>query len=159
MSDLDDLILGQPSEPAQAETSTASTVDADLPVESREQRLCPNAACGAVVTTKDVVCPFCERPLVALRFPWGDHQIDGPVAVGREPAFSPLADRLETWDNVSRHHAEIRDENGELVLVDLDSTNGTYHNGQKLVANEPASLHTGDTIRFAAHLEATVVTQ
>ena len=31
---------------------------------------------------------------------------------------------------VSRHHAEIRVEDGEVVLVDLGSTNGTFVNGQ-----------------------------
>ncbi len=31
---------------------------------------------------------------------------------------------------VSRHHAELRVENGQVVLVDLGSTNGTFVNGQ-----------------------------
>jgi pSer/pThr/pTyr-binding forkhead associated (FHA) protein len=31
---------------------------------------------------------------------------------------------------VSRHHAEIRVEGDEIVLVDLGSTNGTFVNGQ-----------------------------
>jgi Protein of unknown function (DUF3662)/FHA domain len=31
---------------------------------------------------------------------------------------------------VSRHHAELRMEDGEVVLVDLGSTNGTFVNGQ-----------------------------
>ncbi len=31
---------------------------------------------------------------------------------------------------VSRHHAELRVEDGHVVLVDLGSTNGTYVNGQ-----------------------------
>jgi hypothetical protein len=31
---------------------------------------------------------------------------------------------------VSRHHAELRVEDGQVVLVDLDSTNGTFVNGQ-----------------------------
>ncbi len=31
---------------------------------------------------------------------------------------------------VSRHHAELRVEDGEVVLVDLGSTNGTFVNGQ-----------------------------
>jgi pSer/pThr/pTyr-binding forkhead associated (FHA) protein len=31
---------------------------------------------------------------------------------------------------VSRHHAEIRVEGPEIVLVDLGSTNGTFVNGQ-----------------------------
>src|SRR5206468_2856722 len=31
---------------------------------------------------------------------------------------------------VSRHHAELRVENGQVVLADLSSTNGTFVNGQ-----------------------------
>ncbi len=33
---------------------------------------------------------------------------------------------------VSRHHAELRVENGQVVLVDLGSTNGTFVNGQPI---------------------------
>jgi hypothetical protein len=38
---------------------------------------------------------------------------------------------LRMVDNgVSRHHAELRVEDGQVVLVDLGSTNGTFVNGQ-----------------------------
>ena len=33
---------------------------------------------------------------------------------------------------VSRHHAELRVEDGEVILVDLGSTNGTFVNGQPI---------------------------
>ncbi|MBV9094634.1 MAG: FHA domain-containing protein [Streptosporangiaceae bacterium] len=33
---------------------------------------------------------------------------------------------------VSRHHAELRIENGQVILVDLGSTNGTFVNGQPI---------------------------
>ena len=33
---------------------------------------------------------------------------------------------------VSRHHAEIRVEGNEVVVVDLESTNGTFVNGQPI---------------------------
>ena len=33
---------------------------------------------------------------------------------------------------VSRHHAELRVENDQVVLVDLSSTNGTFVNGQPI---------------------------
>lgn len=40
---------------------------------------------------------------------------------------------LRLVDNgVSRHHAEIRVEGDEAVLVDLNSTNGTFVNGQQV---------------------------
>lgn len=33
---------------------------------------------------------------------------------------------------VSRHHSELRVEGGQVILVDLDSTNGTFVNGQQV---------------------------
>jgi predicted component of type VI protein secretion system len=47
---------------------------------------------------------------------------------------------------VSRRHARFRLDPGGYVLEDLGSTNGTFVNGQRLVA--PTLLRSGDTIRF-----------
>jgi hypothetical protein len=46
--------------------------------------------------------------------------------------------------NVSRRHAEVRQEGAAHWLVDLDSTNGTEVNGRRL---KRAKLRPGDTIR------------
>ena len=48
-------------------------------------------------------------------------------------------------EGASRRHAEIVVENGEARLVDLDSSNGTYHNGKR-VAEE--RLADGDLLRI-----------
>lgn len=45
--------------------------------------------------------------------------------------------------NVSRRHAELRNEGGAYVLVDLGSTNGSLVNGQRI---ERAELRDGDRI-------------
>jgi len=50
---------------------------------------------------------------------------------------------------VSRMHAEIEHRDGKYFLVDLNSTNGTYLNGERLEANEYRQLHSGDEIIFA----------
>jgi pSer/pThr/pTyr-binding forkhead associated (FHA) protein len=47
--------------------------------------------------------------------------------------------------NVSRRHAELRQEGGAWWLVDLDSTNGTLLNGKRV---QRAKLSDGDTIRL-----------
>lgn len=51
-----------------------------------------------------------------------------PIFIGRHPSCE-LAIRK---DDVSRRHAEVRCENGRFVVYDLESTNGTFVNGEKL---------------------------
>ena len=55
--------------------------------------------------------------------------IDGPVVqIGRAPGCDIVLDDR----NVSRRHAEIRRRGPVVVLVDLDSTNGTIVNGRRV---------------------------
>ena len=44
---------------------------------------------------------------------------------------------------VSRHHAELRVEDDEVVLVDLGSTNGTFVNGQPVRRVDTHRRHAG----------------
>ena len=66
-----------------------------------------------------------------------------PALVGRE---SGLAVTLQS-NNVSRQHAEFVDDNGNLLIRDLGSTNGTFVNHEQI--SDSYRLHTGDVIRFA----------
>jgi pSer/pThr/pTyr-binding forkhead associated (FHA) protein len=67
-----------------------------------------------------------------------------PVVIGR------LADSDFVIDDrtVSRHHATIRREGAFWVLVDLDSTNGTRVNGERIDGR--AVIKPGDEIGFGA---------
>lgn len=49
---------------------------------------------------------------------------------------------------VSRRHATIIRKDGSLNLVDAGSHNGTYLNGQRLIAHQPRVLRDGDDIRL-----------
>ncbi|HEC21866.1 MAG TPA: FHA domain-containing protein [Chloroflexi bacterium] len=49
---------------------------------------------------------------------------------------------------VSRIHAALRRGEDVLSIVDLDSANGTYLNGQRLAAHQPRLLRDGDEIRL-----------
>ena len=49
--------------------------------------------------------------------------------------------------NVSRQHAEVRDEDGDYILVDLGSTNGTLLNGRRV---DRQRLVDGDTITLGS---------
>jgi hypothetical protein len=61
---------------------------------------------------------------------------------------------------VSRQHALLRPNENDLFLVDLDSTNGTFHNGVRVSAEVPVKLNDGDTISFGrVHFKVKFLTQ
>ncbi|MFN8373384.1 MAG: FHA domain-containing protein [Anaerolineae bacterium] len=49
---------------------------------------------------------------------------------------------------VSRTHAFIEREQNQLTLHDLNSRNGTFVNGQRIVPEQPKVLHNGDEVRL-----------
>ena len=52
-------------------------------------------------------------------------------------------------DAVSRYHAKITREKDQFYLVDLNSTNGTFLNEERLITYQPKEMHLGDEISFA----------
>jgi pSer/pThr/pTyr-binding forkhead associated (FHA) protein len=66
---------------------------------------------------------------------------------GEAPAID-LADCDGVEKGVSRRHALILGRSGVLSIVDKGSPNGSYLNGQRLVANQPRILRDGDEIRL-----------
>jgi hypothetical protein len=69
----------------------------------------------------------------------------GPVKLGRSPSADGRS-RLVTLDDpcLSRDHAVLETGSEGLVVLDLDSKNGTYVNDQRI---QRAVLHTGDRLR------------
>jgi choline dehydrogenase len=55
---------------------------------------------------------------------------------------------------VSRHHATVRWDGEQAQIMDLESTNGTFVNGQKLTAYEYAPLKAGDSLVLGSGSEA-----
>lgn len=51
---------------------------------------------------------------------------------------------------VSRMHAALQVQDGEVLIVDLGSSNGTWVNGVELLPNRPQPLHDGDEIALGA---------
>jgi len=81
-----------------------------------------------------------EREIATLSWDGKQHQIEKRrVVIGR----SKDADIQVEDPNVSRRHAEVRQEGAAHWVVDLDSTNGTEINGRRL---KRAKLRPGDTI-------------
>lgn len=68
------------------------------------------------------------------------HLREGTASLGRSPQTAiPILDT-----EVSRHHAEIRGADGEWTLVDLESSNGTFVNGESVRSQR---LNNGDQIQ------------
>lgn len=56
---------------------------------------------------------------------------------------------------ISRYHASLQIREDKLYLLDLGSRNGTFLNGQRLVANRPYLVHSGDEVclgRIVMHI-------
>ncbi len=70
---------------------------------------------------------------------------DEPAVIGRSSDQIHLSDHT-----ASRRHAEIRPDNGSWLLVDLNSSNGTYLNGQRVIS--PTVLRHGDQIKVGSTL-------
>ncbi|MDX2141327.1 MAG: FHA domain-containing protein [Chloroflexota bacterium] len=66
---------------------------------------------------------------------------------GEAPAVD-LQDAGGVDKGVSRRHAAVIRKDDKLQLIDKGSPNGTYLNGQRLVANQPRILRDGDEIRL-----------
>lgn len=63
------------------------------------------------------------------------------LILGRHPQCKIVLDNVA----VSRHHAQILQNNGSFYLEDLRSRNGTYLNGHRLEGRTP--LHEGDLVK------------
>lgn len=71
---------------------------------------------------------------------------DQATLIGRESRALPLTDQT-----TSRRHAELRpNDDGEWILRDLGSSNGTYVNGSRI--ERPQTLKIGDQIRVGRSL-------
>lgn len=79
-----------------------------------------------------------------------DHELtEETLTIGRAPDnIFPIDDV-----SVSSHHARITPANGEFILRDLGSTNGTSVNGTELAAETDHTLKPGDRVRFG-HVDA-----
>lgn len=78
--------------------------------------------------------------------PWTNKvfPVRGKVAVGRVPQANVFLDD----ESVSRRHAEVARVGNTYTVTDLGSANGTHLNGEPLPPNEPAPLHSGDSVQF-----------
>jgi hypothetical protein len=125
---------GKPAEPTPPE----------LPLEQPQQTMIYRPPPGDAPETEETPPPPPERAVVTLTFAGRKHEVTTPrLVLGRSRACD-----LRIPDvNVSRRHAELRQEGATYWIVDLDSMNGTEVNGRRI---ERERLRDGDTITLGS---------
>ena len=81
-------------------------------------------------------------PKSGLEIPLGTE----PLTIGRS-GESGLVIRD---DYTSSHHARLVRYADQWMIQDLGSTNGTFHDGQKVSPNSPVAIQLGATIKVGA---------
>ena len=134
-------------------------------------KICP--ACKQVCKPEDMICSHCLTPLDNVEAieenKANDNEEKGPFAlvndahklylnngdiVGRDAKGAIIFENILT---VSRRHAKfVCDELGCFV-VDLNSTNGTYLNGEKIESEQEVAIKEGDEIGFSKRVLFKVV--
>ena len=77
------------------------------------------------------------------------------ITIGRDAAGCDIAFENAQFPMVSRKHAELRHQDGDWFLVDLNSSYGTYINGQRVT--QPVSVPVGSKLQFGMDGPALVV--
>lgn len=67
-----------------------------------------------------------------------------PIIIGREPGNNIVVPYAE----VSRRHAQIEKQAGNYIIIDLNSSNGTYLQGKRISPGQAKILHDGNVIRI-----------
>ena len=168
-----------PTDPADEklqESQDENNVDEVKVTESSQaEKLCPNPDCQMPLIADEIYCQYCNRPIEfesladiqrfdtcspVFQLKVGDYSFpisDCQFLVGRDEQHSPLAPYIpKAFDNVSRRHAELWVENDSLYVRDLNSTNGTFVNGQSIAPDTKKDLKEGDRVRFAADFEVRI---
>lgn len=79
---------------------------------------------------------------------WALHE--GDNLVGRAETAVKV-DVAIAHGTTSTRHATIRCNDGAIVLSDMQSTNGTFHNQQRLAPQASVQLNDGDKVRFGGY--------
>lgn len=130
------------------------------PVPSLHSGQAPNRALGPDEGMAKGAIPAGGAPSIRLFISSSRRMVTLPVAhevrIGRTDPKRNIYPELDlTADGgldagVSRMHAALQVQGGEIVLVDLGSSNGTRVNGVELLPNRPQPLHDGDEVELGA---------
>lgn len=115
--------------------------ESPAPASQSRDRICPDPQCGAHNSSHATECVYCGANLagskdmtsvtILLRWPWGEMRLSQPLNVGRDPAFSPLANDLSSFLDISRVHATLNKlADGSVEIEDRGSKFGTKVGGE-----------------------------
>jgi hypothetical protein len=110
------------------------------------------AAAYGPATTREVTLFRLEFDLGFGPVPVGADE----VRIGRAEELGPIAEALKGYDKVSRQHAIVWVEGGDLYVRDLGSTNGTFVNDRRIDQGDRRQLHDGDELRFSSTVRVRV---
>lgn len=68
-----------------------------------------------------------------------------PCTIGK---MAGCVDYVLSDDSISRIHAKFEKRDNQILLTDMNSTNGTYKNGLRMQPQETTEIEPGDEIRF-----------
>ena len=132
---------------AEAGGRDATPPPPELPLEEPQQTMIyrpPAAASAEEEGEEEAPPPPPEREIVTLTVGGQRHEVTSPrIVLGRSRACDIRIPDV----NVSRRHAELRQEGATYWIVDLDSMNGTAVNGQVV---ERERLRDGDTVTLGS---------
>ncbi len=160
----------EPAEAAEMPVAPEVAVEAPAPVGAT----CP--ACGASVGADDEFCDDCGAALKEAEAPAVEAEVvpavAGPrlvvadtgaeiplpagdeVLIGREDPISGIFPDIDLTPHggeeggVSRKHVRIRAQDGRYTVEDLNSTNFTFVNRQRLAPGSPQPVKDGDELRL-----------
>jgi pSer/pThr/pTyr-binding forkhead associated (FHA) protein len=122
-------------------------------------------AAPAVATPAAPLAPAATAARLVIKDDGAEFQLAGKseYLVGREDPVSNIYPDIDLTPHkgeeygVSRMHAKIYAQGSQFLIEDLNSTNSTYLNRQKLPAKTPTPIKDGDEVRFGK-VEATFAT-
>ena len=162
------LLLGSVPAPAVRDTTATSPLQADPPSPSAPEEVVRCFHCEATQPASgSETSAYCRLPLSGARgagptgrlvlvFPFGEVAVREGEAIELGRFVGPYATCLEPYDKVSRRHAILQHRAGQLVITDVDSTNGTMVQGELLTPNVARVLRAGDEVALSRSCTARV---
>jgi len=123
-------VMGTPRPPGQPTTPTSPPVGAPGATSRKQAKKQAKGRASRLV----ILEPRARRGMSVM--------LTGDVTLGREPGCTIV---IDDDAYVSQLHFRVFDYEGQPMVEDLGSTNGTFHNGSKLVGAK--LLHPGDRIQ------------